>query len=85
MLSSCKEVNEEEGRRFAERMKRFRKKHALSQTELGAAMGVARFTIMAMETCRYRPYEGTVLRFAQLEAKYERVQEKETEELEGLA
>jgi DNA-binding XRE family transcriptional regulator len=83
--SICKEVTEEEGRAFAERLKRFRKKYCLTQPELGAAMGVTTHTLWSMEHCQYRPHEKTVLRFLKVEEKYERARQLELDELEGLS
>jgi transcriptional regulator with XRE-family HTH domain len=70
---------------FAGRMRRFRKRHKLTQKQLAAAMGMGVKVITLLENCEERPWEATVLRFRAVEAKYERAKELEMAGLEGLS
>jgi transcriptional regulator with XRE-family HTH domain len=79
------DITADEQQAFAERLKEFRRKHRLTQHELGAALGVGNFTISSLELMRNRPFPQTVLKLAELEERYRQAEEAEIDELTGTS
>lgn len=80
-----KQMTPEDQKKFAARMKAFRKKYGLTQPDLGAALGCSERTIRSLERCENAPFPQTLVRFDQLIEKYKAAEDAELDVLEGVS
>lgn len=62
-------------RKFVERVKRFRERYGVSQEKLGEEMGISRREVVNIENGHHIPMEVVVIRYEQIEEKYQKGEE----------
>lgn len=72
-------LTDEDQKKFAERLKNFRKQYGLTQLDLSAAMGCTERTIRSLERCENAPFPQTLIRFGELVERYAKAEEAESE------
>lgn len=63
-------ISPEQAKKFARRVKKFRRVYGVSQKQLAAAMGVVFRTVQHIESGEHIPYATTVAKFAEIERNF---------------